>query len=88
MDIFVNGDVNNTYLRMLNVDFSRLRVDRRPKRIKSYAFTNVNVYVWTGHNVICDDPDEHKLLFCRHVSKVWREGSWRAVSYGFRVHNL
>ena len=35
-------------------------------------------YVLTGQlgiviagNVICDDPDEHKLLFCCHVSEVW-----------------
>ena len=25
----------------------------------------------TSKNVICDDPNEHKLLFCRHVSQVW-----------------
>ena len=26
----------------------RLRVDARCKRIRMYAFTDVNVYVWTG----------------------------------------
>ena len=26
----------------------RFRVDGRPKRIKTYAFANVNIYVWTG----------------------------------------
>ena len=49
----------------------RFSVDRRPKRIEMYAFSNENALVWAGPNfrLLCPDVRGHPctLFFAAHT---------------------